>query len=362
MRKKAIFVLGYRMYPDVTGGMEIFNYQLIRSLQEEMDISYICGRDLGFGKARCLLLRPWRPQKFLLPLQVFRHLLRHREIRSVVFSYSEASSLIWLQYAWITRLLHLRSTVVIHFGNPSAGARNGALKAFFRSAAQVIAVSEDIKRNYDAAFGVDCRVVPPTIPFLPSQEDRAALRDAWGIAPDRFVICMAGSLKGMKNPDTVLECLARMTPEENATLRPFLLLAGDGPMRSALERSVEEAGLQDRVRFLGQLPQDRIRDVLEASDCYVSASDFEGTSLSLMEAMSHRLPIVASDVPGLRDMIRDGRNGLLFVRRDPESLRDCLLRIHADPALARLLGENAARDFEQDYGFDRVRRTYLDLL
>ena len=61
-------------------------------------------------------------------------------------------------------------------------------------------------------------------------------------------------------------------------------------------------------------------------------------------------------------MIRNGKNGLLFVRRDPESLRQGLLRLCSVPGLKRTLGESAARDFDVKYGFDTVLRTYLELL
>ena len=362
MSKTVLFALGYKMYPDITGGMEIFNYRLIEALQDDLEVYYTCGRDLGFKSARYLPLSERRPQKVLLPLQVLRHLLRHREIRSVVFSYSEASWFIWWLYTLMTKWLHLRSTIVIHFGNPSTGSAKHVLQAFFRSATNVIAVSEDIKRNYDSAFGLNCQVIPPAIPFRKALEDRSALREEWGISPDGFLISMVGSLKGMKNPDTAIRALAGFTKEETDQVRPYLLLAGDGPSRTTLEQEVTDLGLQGRVRFLGRIPQEQVCRVLHASDCFLIASDFEGTSLSLLEAMSNGLPILASDVPGLKDMIRDGDNGLLFPCKDAAALKAGILRLHSDPDAARKMGQNAVRSFEVDYSFDRVRQLYLDIL
>jgi glycosyltransferase involved in cell wall biosynthesis len=101
---------------------------------------------------------------------------------------------------------------------------------------------------------------------------------------------------------------------------------------------------------------------MACTDCFLIASDFEGTSLSLMEAMSNGLPILASDVPGLRDMITDGHNGLLFGRKDAASLKQCLLRYFKDPGLRVEMGNNAFADFTENYSFETVLNRYLDIL
>lgn len=362
MTKKVLFVLGYKMYPDITGGMEVFNYRLIEAMQEKVDVSYTCGRDLGFDKARHLPLRCIRPEKWLFPLQVFSHLMRHRDIRSVVFSYSEASWVIWWLFTLLTRWLHLRSTIVIHFGNPHTGSSHKILSSFFHSAQTVIAVSKDIKRNYDAAFGLNCLFVPPAIPFGHSLESKVKIRKDWNIPQNAFVIAMVGSLKGMKNPDTAIDCLSSFSKEEITAVQPFLLYAGDGPMLPALRARTDSEGLNGKVSFLGRIPQDKVADVMACTDCFLISSDFEGTSLSLMEAMSNGLPILASDVPGLRDMITDGHNGLLFGRRDAASLKQSVLRYFRCPTLRSETGNNALADFTENYSFETVLNRYLDVL
>ena len=133
-------------------------------------------------------------------------------------------------------------------------------------------------------------------------------------------------------------------------------------MANQLKEKVAASGLSDRVLFLGRIPQEKVCDVFKGSDCYLIASDFEGTSLSLMEAMANGLPILASDAPGLRDMIEDGRNGLLFIRRDVSSLKQCILRYHSDPSLAASAGEQAREEYRRHYSFDAVAAQYRELL
>ena len=188
------------------------------------------------------------------------------------------------------------------------------------------------------------------------------VRSAWGIPSDAFVISMVGSLKGMKNPDTAIDCLSSLTENERARVKPFLLYAGDGPLANPLKEKVAAAGLSDKVLFLGRIPQEKVCEVMRGSDCYLIASDFEGTSLSLMEAMANGLPVIASDAPGLRGMIEDGRSGLLFTRRDTASLKQCILRYQSDPLLAAAVGKRAREEYRMHYSFDAVAAQYRALL
>lgn len=83
-------------------------------------------------------------------------------------------------------------------------------------------------------------------------------------------------------------------------------------MYTTLEDYVNRNNLSERVRFLGIIPNDKVCDIFSLTDIYIIASDFEGTSISLLEAMFNAKPIIASNVPGLNDMIFSGENGLLF--------------------------------------------------
>ena len=129
-----------------------------------------------------------------------------------------------------------------------------------------------------------------------------------------------------------------------------------------MEKLAADLGVKNHVHFLGCIPQEQVRDVLFASDCFLIASDFEGSSISLMEAMYNSLPIIASDVPGVKDMVTDGENALLFPCRDSTALNACIQRFRNNPELARACGMHARISYEEKYSFDLVRQTYLEAL
>ena len=106
-----------------------------------------------------------------------------------------------------------------------------------------------------------------------------------------------------------------------------------------------ELGLAGRVHFLGQRRD--IPDLLSALDIFVLPSHSEGVSLALLEAMAAGLPVIATAVGGLPEVVTDGENGLLIPPKDPEALAQALARLLADPALAKKLGENARRTWKR---------------
>lgn len=164
-----------------------------------------------------------------------------------------------------------------------------------RCADVVVAVSDDVRDRLLAA-GLDgdlVRVVENATRPLAAQ-DREVARRELGLDPARPVVLCLARLAAPKRHDLLLDAWAEV-PED-----ALLLLAGDGPGRRDLERRVRSAGLGDRVAFLG----DR-RDVgrlLCASDVLVLASDREGLPVSVLEAMSAGVPVVASAVGGLRSL------------------------------------------------------------
>lgn len=362
MKRKVLFAMGGEVYPHITGGMEIFNYNLIRELKSHLDIFYTSTEPLDYPGVHHLKVSKIRPQKFFAPAQVLYYLLRHRDIRSLVLSYSEASWILWYLYGLVVKLTGVKCTIVIHYGKPEVGSHKEAVGKLFKCADTVIAVSRDIKVNYDRAFGIDCRVVYPAIRFSESTASREDILRGWNIPSGAFVVSMIGSLKTMKNPDTLLECLHSFSADELERINPYVVFAGGGHMRQSLEEAASAYGLSDRVRFLGVVPQERVCEVLAASDCYVSASDFEGTSVSLMEAMACRVPVVVADVPGLNDMIEDGVSGLYFTRRDALSLGKAISRYAGDRTCASQMSSCAYSRYLEKYAVSRVIDEYLSIL
>src|SRR5215208_945759 len=140
-----------------------------------------------------------------------------------------------------------------------------------------------------------------------------------------------------------------------------LLLVGDGPERKVLEKEAKRIGMGDRLHFVGFVAHERLPAVLVHADLLVLPSLYEELGTVLLEAMQAALPIVASNIGGIPDVIEDGVNGLLVPPGEPEALARAIDRLLADRDLARRLSEGAqerAKDYDWEVLAERVLRVY----
>jgi glycosyltransferase involved in cell wall biosynthesis len=129
-------------------------------------------------------------------------------------------------------------------------------------------------------------------------------------------------------------------------LRPWLALAGDGPLREAIAQLAADHGVASRLCFLGERP-DATR-LMQAADFLVLPSHFEGLSNALLEAMAAGCPVIASAVGGSVELIEHGRTGLLFPSGDPGAFATLIARM-ADPDLRMSLARAGRQHVEQHH-------------
>jgi glycosyltransferase involved in cell wall biosynthesis len=142
-----------------------------------------------------------------------------------------------------------------------------------------------------------------------------------------------------------------------------LILVGDGRQRQALERQARELGLADRVRFLGTRRD--LALIYRALDLYVQPSLWEGLPLALLKAMGAGLPVLASRVSGVMELIEDGVNGRLVAPAEPEALGRVLVELYRRPKLRARLGAAARLTIREHYSLEAMlaglERLYLEL-
>lgn len=151
--------------------------------------------------------------------------------------------------------------------------------------------------------GVDLELFRPV--------DRQAARKALGLT--RRTLASVGLLIDRKGHHHIIRALKQL-PETD------LLIAGDGPDRRALERLAQEEGVSDRVRFLGSVDQNRLREIYNAVDALVLASSREGWANVLLEAMACGTPVVASAVWGTPEVVARPEAGVLMPSLDPQGV------------------------------------------
>jgi colanic acid/amylovoran biosynthesis glycosyltransferase len=168
-------------------------------------------------------------------------------------------------------------------------------------------------------------------------------------------LCVA-SLQEYKGHRVLLEALAVAGPR---LARLELDLVGDGPLRASLETLARRRGLRSRVRFHGSLTESAVNALLDRADLFVLPSivarsgQMEGLPVSLMEAMAAGVPVIASTLSGIPELVRDGETGLLAEPGDVEDLVRALELALADPTAALARARTARRLVEHEYDVAR---------
>lgn len=231
-----------------------------------------------------------------------------------------------------------------------------------RGADVVLAVSRNARQRMIEEERLDPRIVrllPNGIPTPPAPSGQD-VREELGIEPDAPLIGTVSVLRTEKALEVLIGAAARLAPVFPA-LR--VLIAGRGQEEARLRALVADLGLEQTVLLLG--PRNDVPDLLAALDIAVCCSDFEGSPLSVMEYMAAELPVVATRVGGVPELIDDGLHGLLVEPRNVESLADAVERLIRDPGLRQELGtrghERQKREFDIDATVRRVEALYEEL-
>lgn len=216
-------------------------------------------------------------------------------------------------------------------------------------------VSEHLKRYFTEELGIPAEgviVVPNGV-----DTERFSPGPNTGTAPSGSVrLISVGRLVDAKDYPTLFAAAATLRAEG----REFSLsIVGDGDLRANVEANVARSGLNDTVRLLGNRTD--VGSLLQSSDAFVLSSRREGLPVSVLEALATGLPVVATKVGAIPDVVNDGENGLLVPPGDPQALAAAIRRLLDDAPLRRLIGETARRLVVEQYSLDRMVDRYAEI-
>jgi glycosyltransferase involved in cell wall biosynthesis len=259
-----------------------------------------------------------------------------------------------------TRLL--RAPLIYSEGTPGfrAGRAKRQAYQFMLGRCTALVANSDFARDFLASWGVrqKIRVIPNghRLPSSSRRLDRRALRARFGASDQDYVLAYVGRLISTKRVKDLVHAFAtahRTAPD----LRLFV--AGDGPERANLERLTAEAGVESNVTFLGFLRD--VPSLLDCADAFVFPSELEGLPNAVIEAALHERPIIACDVGGVRDVVRDGAEAVLVSPRSPAQLARAILAVRGDRALAGRIASAARLKASANYSIERVATAICDL-
>ncbi|HUG94323.1 MAG TPA: glycosyltransferase [Planctomycetaceae bacterium] len=187
--------------------------------------------------------------------------------------------------------------------------------------------------------------------------DRAAALAKFDIPPEAAVIGYAGRLARQKR---VKDLIWGFQLLRQVVDRPvYFLIVGDGPERSRCERWGRSFGCTHLLRFAGH--RDDAERLIGLFDVAWLASDFEGLSNFIMEAMARGIPVVASDIPPNRELVVDGETGFVVQVGDSVGFSQFTDRILADPDMARRLGEAGRKRMREEFSVERMVAGHVEL-
>ncbi|HKA89854.1 MAG TPA: glycosyltransferase, partial [Haliangiales bacterium] len=207
------------------------------------------------------------------------------------------------------------------------------------------------RRMRTISYGIDLRPYAAV-----AAEEIAELRARAGAGPEDVLVGSVGRLVEQKDYPTQIAAFAVAARAEP---RLRMVLAGDGPLRGAVEAQVAQLGIADRVVLLGHWA--RVPALLRALDAFVLASKFEPYGVALLEAKCAGAAIVATAVNEVPKLIDDGATGLVVPAESPEAMADAFVRLARDGDLRRALGARARADAERKHSIEAVASAYQAL-
>jgi glycosyltransferase involved in cell wall biosynthesis len=185
--------------------------------------------------------------------------------------------------------------------------------------------------------------------------DRCRVREELRLAPDDLVLIQVARLDPLKNHAMTLRALARLVQQSGqSTIR--LLIVGDGPQADAIAEQVRASGLEPFVRLLGR--RDDVPRLLGAADVALLTSRSEGIPLSIIEAMAAGLPVVATRVGGIPEVVEENRTGLLVAAEADDELAGQIARLAASPVLRQELGHQGRQRAFDRFSEDQMIASY----
>jgi len=249
------------------------------------------------------------------------------------------------------------------------GQRNPLKNFIYRKAVVCIGASRAVAENFRKIGVKNIEIIPNGIDLvrfegLNRQRSRQKLE-----ASDEFVVMTAARLERVKGIDLLIEAMGKgKLPEVNCKL----VIIGDGSERKNLEDLVKKLNLKERVRFLGQIPNEEVPEYLAGADCFILPSRKEGFGIALLEARAAGVPVIGSEVGGIIDIIdkpalegEDGKiidktdyvpNGI-YIRKNstPESISEYIFWIYSrDKYTIQRMVEEAKKNLKEQYDWQNI--------
>jgi glycosyltransferase involved in cell wall biosynthesis len=231
-------------------------------------------------------------------------------------------------------------------------------RKYTRGVDAIIAISESV-RDVLIQGGIDASritVIPSGIDFSPFRDvaDKDFLRRELGFVYSDFLVGIVAYLEDSKGHKYLIEA-ARIIKERTPKIK--FVIIGKGSLELPLVRQAKDLHVDDLVFFLGF--REDVPRILASLDCFVLTSEAEGLGSSILDAMASRLPVVATRVGGIPEIVQHGETGLLVSPRKPDVLAEALYALYEKPLLARQFGERGYDVVHERFSAEAMARRII---
>jgi len=330
--KIAIIVESFLPY--ALGGMEIAAYNtakylskrghevhVITSLNNELPKESICD---GFCTHR---IRLWKTKIGVILFWINIFLALKKICPDIIHIHSISSGLPGLLSKKIWRIPYI---VTCHGSDVYLSWKFKKIRAklVLKDADMVIALTEYMQKEIQKLYSKKVVVIPNGIELdcfdvLPKEEIRTKL----GIKEDEKILIFVGTLRSIKGVKYLIQAMKSIIQQDP---KIKLMLVGDGEEKQSLKALSKELNIEKNIKFVGEVPHKNISEYLAAADIFVLPSLSEGFSIVVLEAMASGLPIVATNVKGVPEIVKNGVNGFLVEPMCPESITKSKLSLLSD--------------------------------
>ncbi|MHB8624058.1 MAG: glycosyltransferase [Sulfuricaulis sp.] len=224
---------------------------------------------------------------------------------------------------------------------------------------RIFSVSKQLKQDLVTHIGIPAARIDVLYNGVDTNmtcaRDRTAVRRELNLHDSDIVIGSVGRLVSVKNYAMLLRAVSALLANHEVKV----IFVGEGPERPALEALTDSLQIRQSVRFLGH--RNDVRDMLIGMDIFVLPSQSEGMSNTLLEAMAAGIPVVASDVGGNTEIVRDKQDGLIFHHNDLTQLQTCLAKLCHDDTYRKQLGRSGQLRVFQAFSIQAMIARYEEL-
>lgn len=219
----------------------------------------------------------------------------------------------------------------------------------------ITAVSEDLKEYANSILNLN-KPIEKIYNFIDVKEyikkDDRCIKNYFGIEEGQKVMIHTSNFRPVKRIADIINIFYGVSKEVNAKL----LLVGDGPDQKLAQKMVSDYGIRDKVMFLGK--QNCVIDILSAGDLFILPSEKESFGLAALEAMACKMPVIATRVGGLKELVEDGKTGYLSELGDVDDMINKSLDLLKNDAKLKDFGERARERAKEKFNSDVIVKEY----